>query len=69
MLVRDDSVDGLNVNWGRESTQKFLSVVISEKAMTVQFLIRDCGTMGLCLPRRRTNRCPVTIRSAVITHE
>jgi len=39
MLVRDDSVDGLNVNWGRESTQKFLSVVISEKAMTVQFLI------------------------------
>ena len=30
---------GLNVNWGRESTQKFLSIVISEKTMTVQFLI------------------------------
>lgn len=40
MLVRDGSVrGGLNVNWGRESTQKFLSVVILEKTMTVQFLI------------------------------
>lgn len=39
MLVRDGSIGGLNVNWGRESTQKFLSVVISEKTMTVQFLI------------------------------
>lgn len=39
MLVRDGPVSGLNVNWGRESTQKFLSVVISVKTMTVQFLI------------------------------
>lgn len=37
--MRDCSVVRLNVNGGRESTQKFLSVVISEEAMTVQFLI------------------------------
>lgn len=30
---------------------------------------RGCGTMNLFSPRRRTNHCPVTIRSTVIIHE
>lgn len=30
---------------------------------------RDCRTMNLFSPRRRTNHCPVTIRSTVIIHE
>lgn len=38
--------------------------------MTVQFLIYvTAAQWGCARPRRRTNRCPVTIRSAVITHE
>lgn len=32
-------------------------------------LARGCRTMDLFSPRRRTNHCPVTIRSTVIIHE